>query len=144
MPLPSPPQPVEIPVRTTRHSEFVDITAQVRNALPAGFSGACHLFCKHTTAALTVNEGADPDVLHDLGLELERLVPWRNPHFRHGEGNSAAHLKSSLVGVSLLLPAAEGNLVLGNWQAVYFCEFDGPRSRTVFAHWLGATGGTIS
>ena len=90
-------------------------------------AGASSPYC--TTAAVTVNEGADPDVVHDLLRRLDALVPWDDPADRHGEGNSAAHLKSSLVGCEQVLPVKDGQLVLGTWQAVFFCEFDGPRTR---------------
>lgn len=120
-----------IRVGTPRHSALVDITDTVAGEIPTGFSGICHLFCLHTTAGLTVNENADPDVGRDILGELERIVPWQNPSFQHIEGNSAAHMKSSLVGVDLSIPVSEGRLGLGTWQAIYFCEFDGPRSRRV-------------
>ncbi len=120
---------IELSLRSTAHAQMLPITDELAAAIPAGFTGAVLAFCRHTTAGLTINENADPDVVHDLLHELERLVPWRNPAFRHGEGNSAAHLKASLVGSSLLIPIQAGRLVLGTWQGVYFCEFDGPRSR---------------
>ncbi len=120
-----------IPVTTTAHAQMVDITRQVAAQLPSEFSGICLLFCQHTTAGLTINENADPDVVHDMISELERLVPWRNPDFRHGEGNSAAHVKSTLVGPSVMVPVERGKMLLGTWQGIYFCEFDGPRSRRV-------------
>ena len=85
-------------VATSQHDQLVNITAGVAAAIPAGFTGLCFLFCQHTTAGLTINENADPDVAHDLLLELNRLVPWRNPGFRHGEGNSAAHIKAAADG----------------------------------------------
>lgn len=120
-----------IRVGTPKHSALVDITENVTSRIPADFSGICYLFCLHTTAALTVNENADPDVGRDVLGELERIVPWKNSSFQHIEGNSAAHVKSSLVGVDLSIPVSEGRLALGTWQAIYFCEFDGPRSRRV-------------
>ena len=120
-----------IPVRTSAHTQMVDITRGVAGVVPPSFSGACLVFCQHTTAGLTINENADPDVVHDLLGELERLVPWRNRAFRHGEGNSAAHVKSTLCGVSLTVPVENGGLLLGVWQSIFFCEFDGPRSRRV-------------
>jgi len=120
-----------VKIETTRHTEMVDITTEVRRCIPEGFNGACLVFCLHTTAGLTINENADPDVVHDLLAELDRLAPWRNPAFRHVEGNSAAHLKATLCGSSLLAPVENGRLALGTWQALYFCEFDGPRSRRV-------------
>ncbi len=123
--------PNRLSVTTRAHSEMVNITAGIARLVPEGFSGLCVVFCRHTTAGLTINENADPDVVHDLLSELERLVPWRNPAFRHGEGNSAAHLKATLCGASVSVPVENGRLLLGTWQGVYFCEFDGPRSREV-------------
>lgn len=125
-----------IAVATTRHDQMVNITDQVAALVPPGLDGICFLFCQHTTAGLTVNENADPDVVHDMLLEFERLVPWRNPAFRHGEGNSAAHVKASLVGVQLAIPVRNGRLELGVWQGIFFCEFDGPRQRRVLALFL--------
>ena len=129
-----------VPVRSTAHSQFINITSALDAHIPAAFTGLCHLFCLHTTAGLTINENADPDVVHDLLHELERLVPWRNPVFRHVEGNSAAHLKSSLVGSSLTVAVQQGQLALGTWQGIYFCEFDGPRQRQVLVTLLPAQG----
>lgn len=120
-----------IHVPTRSHAQFVNITHQIADCIPESFNGVCTMLCLHTTAGLTINENADPDVVHDLEAELERLVPWSNGHFRHAEGNSAAHVKSSLMGPSLQVPVANGRLVLGTWQSIYFCEFDGPRQRRV-------------
>lgn len=120
-----------ISVKTSEHTSFVDITREVAGQVPEGFDGVCHLFCQHTTAGLTINENADPDVVRDLKSELERLVPWDNSRFSHMEGNSAAHMKSSLMGPDLNVPVENGRLMLGTWQSIYFCEFDGPRSRRV-------------
>ena len=89
------------------------------------------VFVPHTTAGVTINENADPDVMADVGNALERMVPWR-AGYRHSEGNSAAHVKAGLVGSSVLVPVDGGRLALGTWQAVYFCEFDGPRTRRVW------------
>lgn len=113
----------------TPQEGFVDITGQVQKAVrESGVSeGTAMIFVPHTTAAVTVNENADPDVLHDLRLALAALVP-KLP-YRHGEGNSPAHLKSSLFGCSQLVPIVNGKLALGTWQGIYFCEFDGPRRR---------------
>lgn len=121
----------EFPVQTRSHSEIVSITQQVAEAIPGGFNGLCSVFCCHTTAGIGINENADPDVQRDLLAELERLVPWRNPAFRHAEGNSAAHVKAALVGSSVTVPVANGRLCLGTWQGIQFCEFDGPRARRV-------------
>ena len=110
--------------------ELVNITAQVREAVAeAGVAeGLCCVYCPHTTAAITINENADPDVVVDLKLALADTFPDR-AEFRHFEGNSAAHLKSSVVGASELIPVSGGKLVLGTWQGIYFTEFDGPRNR---------------
>ena len=119
-------------ISTPRRTAFVDITEQAAEAAAASGreEGVLTLYCPHTTAGLMINENADPDVLHDLGLVYDRLVP-PDPAFRHGEGNSDAHAKSSLVGVTLQVPLAGGRLALGTWQGIFFCEFDGPRERRV-------------
>ena len=113
----------------TQQEGFVDITGQVQKAVcDSGINeGTALVFVPHTTAAVTINENADPDVLHDLRLALTELTP-KLP-YRHGEGNSPAHLKSSLFGCSQLVPIVNGKLALGTWQGIYFCEFDGPRRR---------------
>jgi secondary thiamine-phosphate synthase enzyme len=122
----------EITLKTNSREELVDITREVEDAVSASGvqSGVCHLHCLHTTAGLTINENADPDVKTDLLMALRRVVQdgW---HYYHAEGNSPAHIKSSLVGVSLAIPISEGRLALGTWQGVVFCEFDGPRARKV-------------
>lgn len=120
-----------ITVETREHAQMVDITRELAAVVPDGFDGVLVAFCQHTTAGLTINENADPDVVRDMLGEFERLVPWRNPQFRHLEGNSAAHVKATLMGASVTVPVAGGRLLLGTWQSVYFCEFDGPRSRQV-------------
>ena len=113
----------------TPQEGFVDITGQVQKAVhDSGINeGTALVFVPHTTAAVTINENADPDVLHDLRLALTELTP-KLP-YRHGEGNSPAHLKSSLFGCNQLVPIVNGKLALGTWQGIYFCEFDGPRRR---------------
>lgn len=120
----------EIPVRTRRRNEFVDITPRLREIVSGSgiVEGFCHVFVPHTTAAVTVNEKADPDVPRDIVETLSRLVP-EGDGYRHAEGNSDAHVKSSIVGVSAFVPVSGGDLALGTWQAVFFCEFDGPRTR---------------
>jgi len=120
-------------VRTGARSEMRDITSEVRRAVAeAGVrEGLVTVYVPHTTAGVTINENADPDVVHDLLAALDRAVPWRQPFYQHGEGNSAAHVKSTLVGCSAAVPVVEGRLALGTWQAVFFCEFDGPRTRRV-------------
>lgn len=122
----------QIEVTTRAHQEFYDITDQVQEAVRRSdiAEGICYLFCPHTTAGLTLNENWDPSVRHDLGLVFDRLVPQR-PDFRHGEGNSPAHAKTSLVGSSLTLFVSSGRLVLGSWQGIFLAEFDGPRRRRV-------------
>ena len=124
-------------ISTSRRKELVSITAQVSALVRAeGWnSGALLLFCPHTTAALTVNESADPDVAADMCRFMGKLVPIQ-PDFRHAEGNSDAHIQSSLFGPSLMLIVEDGSLCLGTWQGVYFCEWDGPRSRNIWAQFL--------
>jgi secondary thiamine-phosphate synthase enzyme len=126
-------------VQTRQRNEFVDVTPQVRQALKRrGLKeGIGVVYCPHTTAAITINENADPDVVHDMLLWLERAVPHVQPGFRHGEGNSDSHIKASLVGSSATVIVEGGELVLGRWQGVFLCEFDGPRSRTVHVRWVG-------
>ena len=124
--------PIEIKIETKQRTEFIDITARIREILlrQAGVQGGmAHIFIPHTTAGITVNENADPDVEFDMLNSLEKLIP-RQANYRHYEGNSAAHLKASLMGTSVTIPLKDGNLALGRWQGVYFCEFDGPRLRS--------------
>jgi len=125
-----------ISIHTKAKEEILDITAEVNAAVrDLGLSqGLVLLFCPHTTAALTVNEAADPSVAEDIGRALAKMVP--NMAFRHEEGNSPAHIRSALLGPSLLLPVEGGRLALGTWQGVYFCEFDGPRHRQVWVYGL--------
>lgn len=120
----------EFSLSTSSRAEFVDITAQVRNALgkEGVTDGACHVYVPHTTAGVTINENADPDVTRDIMAVLEGLVP-RGGDYRHVEGNADSHVKSSLMGCTATLPVSGGRLVLGTWQGIYFCEFDGPRRR---------------
>ena len=126
-------------VATRTRNQFVEITGEVREALrKSGVrEGLCLVYCPHTTAAVTINENADPDVVHDMLLHLGRTIPQQQTGFRHGEGNSDSHIKASLVGSSVTVLVEDGDLVLGRWQGVYFCEFDGPRSRTVHVQFLG-------
>jgi secondary thiamine-phosphate synthase enzyme len=124
-------------VQTKRRNELVDITEQVRQSLARrGLKeGFGVVYCPHTTAAITINESYDPDVAHDMLLWLERAVPQSVAGFRHGEGNSDSHIKASLVGPSVTVLVNAGELLLGRWQGVFFCEFDGPRSRQVHVRW---------
>ncbi len=122
----------------TKSYEFVNITSQVRSAVrESGVSeGLCCVYCPHTTAGITINENADPDVVRDLLLALGDTFCDR-ADFRHFEGNSAAHLKSSVVGASETIPICDADLVLGTWQGIYFCEFDGPRTRRFYVQVVG-------
>ena len=128
-------------VQTRRRTELVEITAQVRKCVQElGLkSGACVVFCPHTTAAIVIQENADPDVVHDMLLWLNEHIPTAVPGFRHAEGNSDSHLKSTLVGSSATVIVENGGLILGTWQGIYFCEFDGPRTRTVMVQTIGNT-----
>ena len=128
-------------VRTTQAEESVDITEQVAElAAESGLAeGALLVWCPHTTAAIFVNEGHDPDVLHDIALVLGRLAP-QGLAYRHGEGNSPAHLKSLLSGCSVTIPVTGGRLALGTWQRVFFADFDGPRARQVWVQALAGPG----
>ncbi len=119
-----------ITVKTTKRCEFVDVTSQVKQAVEqSGIQqGFCMVYVPHTTAGVTINENADPDVPRDILSHLEKLVP-RDGSFRHSEGNSDGHIKSSLMGCQALVPVQGGKLVLGTWQGIFFCEFDGPRNR---------------
>lgn len=124
---------IAIDVNSRRRTEMIDMTAEVRQAVrQSGIrSGLAVLFVPHTTAAVTINENADPDVVRDMDMELGKIIPF-DDGYRHGEGNSAAHIKSTLVGASETLLVEEGEPVLGRWQGVYFCEFDGPRQRKLY------------
>ena len=117
----------------TSRQEMQPITRQVRQAVEASGveEGICVVYCPHTTAAITINENADPDVVQDLLFALDTTSPDR-PEFCHLEGNSAAHVKASMLGSSATVPISEGRLALGRWQGIYFCEFDGPRKREFF------------
>lgn len=128
-----------IAVSTRRRCELVDITEQVAEVVrgSAVRSGQVTVYTPHTTAAITINENADPDVVHDILLTLEKMIPQHLPGYRHGEGNSDAHVKSSLVGCSERILLENSRLLLGTWQGIYFCEFDGPRSRKVHIQVLG-------
>jgi len=127
----------ELGVKSRQRSDFVDITDEVREEVKrSGIrSGVCIVFSRHTTAGITINEGADPDVQRDMVDFLGSRIPV-DPSFRHSEGNSDAHIKTTLTGNSTTIPVAEGELLLGTWQSVYLCEFDGPRKRQVLVKLL--------
>ncbi|MEJ2037384.1 MAG: secondary thiamine-phosphate synthase enzyme YjbQ [Desulfosarcinaceae bacterium] len=124
---------MELTVKTTARTEMINITARVEEALKVAqvHSGVCMVYVPHTTAGVTINESADPSVTRDILMVLNQAVPWE-ADYRHLEGNSPAHVKSSLVGVSQLVAVENGRLVLGTWQGIFFCEFDGPRTRHVY------------
>ena len=122
-----------IEVKTQAREELVDITARVREEVVSSGvkDGICYVYVPHTTAAVTINESADPSVKEDIMMTLRKIVPNSLP-YRHSEGNSPAHVKASLIGSSVKVIIDEGKLALGTWQGIFFCEFDGPRSRNVF------------
>ena len=124
---------VKISIRTSRRTQLLPATGAVRAALEGmpAWDGLLHVHSPHTTAGVTVNEQADPDVAADLELALDRLVPWEGG-YAHGEGNSAAHAKTALVGTSALVPVRGGRLAMGTWQGLFLCEFDGPRTRELW------------
>lgn len=123
----------EITINTHSRTEFVDISGVVQQTLKEIKAEDCFVivYVPHTTAGITINENADPDVLHDLEKALDKMVPW-SAGYEHSEGNSAAHVKASLVGSSVSVPVIGGRLKLGTWQSIFFCEFDGPRTRHVW------------
>ncbi len=124
---------ITLEVQTQQRAEMVDITRQVQKAISESRtnSGLAWLYVPHTTAGITINENADPTVRMDLLSDLDRLVSRDQPYYRHAEGNSDSHMKASLVGSSVAVMARAGELVLGTWQGIFFCEFDGPRRRRV-------------
>ena len=123
---------------TTGQNNWTDITQRAKDALRESriANGLCVVYCPHTTAGITINENADPDVVRDLIFALEKTYPDR-AEFRHSEGNSASHLKASVIGSSVTIPVRNGRLLLGTWQGVYFCEFDGPRARRFYVQIQG-------
>jgi len=129
----------EFHISTKNRNQMIDITGKVHSLLRKSgiLQGDVIVYCPHTTAAITINENADPSVVHDLLLTLEELIPQRRSGYRHYEGNSDAHAKSSLIGCSEQLLVKNGSLSLGTWQGIYFCEFDGPRSRKVIVQIRG-------
>jgi secondary thiamine-phosphate synthase enzyme len=122
----------EIRLSTTSRTELLDITAEVQKAVAESGvrDGVCHVYVPHTTAGITINENADPSVRQDILKELNKIVPFQD-QYQHLEGNAAAHIKASIVGSSETILVEAGRLLLGTWQGIFFCEFDGPRSRRV-------------
>jgi secondary thiamine-phosphate synthase enzyme len=127
-----------IEIKSRAKEEFIDLTSKVQEIVSSSKikSGVCLIYVPHTTAAVTINENADPDVKADILMALNKLVPNSLP-YEHSEGNSPAHVKSSLIGSSVQVIIEDGRLALGTWQGIFFCEFDGPRSRRVFVKVLG-------
>lgn len=129
----------EINIQSRRRDEMIDITSQIQRIIVQENiqDGLVAVFCSHTTAGITINENADSDVQKDFLRRLDEVYPWNMTEDRHLEGNSAAHLKASTVGSSQTVIIHKGKLLLGRWQGIYFCEFDGPRARTCFVKILG-------
>ncbi len=123
---------ITLSISTSQQTEFLDITGKIEEVIlkTQVSDGLALVFIPHTTAGITINEGADPDVQEDILRMLNQLVPFKGP-YRHGEGNSPAHIKSSLIGSSVSVMIENGRLILGHWQSLFFCEFDGPRTRKV-------------
>ena len=126
-----PPDCFDVPTRN--QSQMIEVTEQVRGVvLSRGVQrGRVIVYVPHTTAGITINENADPDVTHDMLEQLEQMVPWSQPFYRHAEGNSASHVKASMMGSSVMVLIENGQLQRGTWQGIWFCEFDGPRTRKV-------------
>ncbi len=129
---------IKLGISTANHTQMLNITDMVQRAVgDSGVrSGICTVFVPHTTAAVTINENADPDVVRDFTAEINKIVPWEDG-YRHMEGNSAAHLKASIIGFSQQIIIENGRLLLGTWQGIYFCEYDGPRHRNVYVKIMG-------
>lgn len=122
----------KISVKTNKQNVFIDITSKINDSIQESgvLDGICTIFIPHTTAGITINENADPDVKRDMLMELGKIVPFKDG-YKHLEGNSAAHIKASMMGFSQSVIIENGKLLLGTWQGIYFCEFDGPRNREV-------------
>ncbi len=121
-------------LQTKKRDQFIEITDAVKQQVKENGvnNGTVTVYCPHTTAGITINENADPDVVHDMLMGLDEVFPWTHEKYRHMEGNSAAHLKASTVGASETIMIEDGKPLLGTWQGIYFCEFDGPRNRSWF------------
>ena len=128
----------QVHVKTSNQCEMVDITSDIERIVRNNGvkNGMCYVCVPHTTAGITINENADPDVVKDILMELDKIVPLHD-NYLHAEGNSAAHIKSSIVGCSREVLIEEGSLKLGTWQSLFFCEFDGPRNRSVWVKVMG-------
>ncbi len=124
---------ISLSISTSRQTEFLDITGKVEKIISESqvSEGLALVYCPHTTAGITINEGADPSVQEDILKILNQVVPFKGP-YRHGEGNSPAHIKASLIGSSVSIIIENKRLILGQWQSLFFCEFDGPRTRKIF------------
>ena len=125
--------PIKLNISTSKHTQMIEITDLVQKAVTeSGVKyGICTVFIPHITAAVTINENADPDVVRDFTMEINKIVPWEDGYL-HMEGNAAAHLKASMIGFSEQVIIEDGKLVLGTWQGIWFCEYDGPRSRKIY------------
>lgn len=125
--------PIKLNISTSKHTQMIEITDLIQKAVTESGvkDGICTVFIPHTTAAVTINENADPDVVRDFTMEINKIVPWEDG-YRHMEGNAAAHLKASMIGFSEQVIIEDGRLVLGTWQGIWFCEYDGPRSRKIY------------
>jgi secondary thiamine-phosphate synthase enzyme len=125
-------------VKTTRRTQFVDVTEKVQSVVSASkiSEGNCYVYVPHTTAGVTINEHADPDVAADMEGAFERLVPHKGP-YRHSEGNSDSHIKATMTGISQIIFVQDGKLALGRWQGIFFCEYDGPRDRKLYVKVVG-------
>ncbi|MDG5787750.1 secondary thiamine-phosphate synthase enzyme YjbQ [Evansella sp. AB-P1] len=123
----------KISIETNSRDEMIDVSREVKKYVKdqGVLNGVIYVYCPHTTAGITINENADPDVKHDMLMRWDEVYPWTHKKYRHGEGNSASHLKASTVGASQVIIIQDGELILGTWQGIYFCEFDGPRMRTM-------------
>lgn len=132
---------MEIAITTHLQTELIDITSKIEEAIQAQAmrEGLCFLYVPHTTAAITINESADPDVRADILMILNQIVPWK-AGYRHREGNSPAHVKASLVGASQTVGVENGRMLLGTWQGIFFCEFDGPRKRKLYLTFMPRSG----
>jgi len=124
---------IEIQVKSGGRTDFIDVTSDVARAVDElGLEdGVVTVFNPHTTAAVTINEGADPDVVRDMSVTLDKMVPWTDG-YHHAEGNSAAHIKASMFGSSVQVIVQQGRMMLGTWQVIWFCDFDGPRTRKLW------------